>query len=136
MRKKKVMKKKIRKKRKIKKKIKVSKKTASSKSGSSKSASKARETLKKSAKSKPNAKKEDLDDILLTTKMSELIDDSKEYKSKTAKVIGAPKPLPMRKNVDIKGYRNQLASGIFDQNDRRKAGFFMRNASVAFDTLG
>jgi hypothetical protein len=108
------------------------KKTTSVKS--SKSASKKRETLKKSARtSVKKEKKDEFDDVFSTDKMSDLIDDSKEYKAKTA-----PKtPLPLRKeNNNIRGHRNMISSGIVDFNDRRKGGCFIRNASCAFDTLG
>jgi hypothetical protein len=114
------------------------KKTASSKHGASKSASKTRETLKKSAKtSTKKEKKDEFDQVFTTDKMSDLIDDSKEYKSKKISVSSAPKTiLPLRKESNIKGYRNQIASGIVDFNDKRKGGCFMRNASYAFDVLG
>lgn len=35
-----------------------------------------------------------------------------------------------------RGYKHCVASGLYNEHDRRKSGYFMRNASLLFDTFG
>ena len=43
--------------------------------------------------------------------------------------------LPLKKEFN-KGLKNHVASGLYDPRDKRKSGYFMRNASLLFDTFG
>lgn len=109
-------------------------KTSVSKDAFSKSASKTKQSLKKSAKATSfKGKKEELDDMFVVDKETELL---KEPKTKKQEIEELKKFSESIKKDYNRGLKNYVASGLYDPRDKRKSGYFMRNASLLFDTFG
>lgn len=113
------------------------KKTSVAKDAFSKSASKTKQSLKKSAKatSFKGKKDEKIDDMFVVDKESELLTEPKTKQQQIEEFKKFTATLPLKKEFN-KGLKHHVASGIYDPKDKRKSGYFMRNASLLFDTFG